>query len=70
MSEPFLTASDDARLLQVHVETVYLLIAKRGLPAFKIGRHWRFEEAQVRTWLESHYATPSVVQGALEQKGP
>lgn len=68
MAKPFLTASDVARLLQVHIETVYILIAKRGLPAAKIGRYWRFEEKKVRAWFETHYVTLDAAEDTLNQK--
>ena len=68
MAEPFLTASDVARLLQVHIETVYILIAKHGLPAAKIGRCWRFEEQKVRAWFEKHYAKLDAAEDTLNQK--
>ncbi len=68
MSEPFLTTSDVAQLLQVHNETVYILIAKKGLPAAKIGRQWLFDEQKVRAWVETHYATPDSAEGTLTQK--
>jgi excisionase family DNA binding protein len=68
MAEPFLTASDVARLLQVHIETVYILVAKHSLPAAKIGRRWRFEEQKVRAWFEAHYATLDEAQDTLNHK--
>ncbi len=53
MSEPFLTATDVAQLLQLNVETVYHLIARQGLPASKIGKLWRSEESKIRTWVQA-----------------
>lgn len=51
MPDPLLTAADVAAWLKLNIETVYDLIAKAQLPAFKIGGQWRFQEAQVRAWL-------------------
>ena len=59
MSEPFLTATDVAQILQLHVETVYLFIAKQGLPALKIGKQWRFEESKIRAWVQAPDALAS-----------
>ena len=56
MPEALLTAAEVAELLKLHVETVYALIAKAGLPAAKIGGQWRFEEARLRAWIEAHSA--------------
>ena len=48
----FLTAADVAQLLQLNVETIYTLIAKRQLPATKVGRQWRFDEDEIREWFK------------------
>ncbi len=60
MLEPLLTATDVAQLLQVHVETVYLLITKQGLPASKVGGQWRFEEDKIHAWLEAPHTASAV----------
>ena len=57
MPDPLLTAADVAAWLKLNIETVYDLIAKEQLPAFKIGGQWRFQEAQVREWLARRSAT-------------
>lgn len=51
MSRPYLTAFQVAELLQLNVETVYVLIAREGLPATRVGRRWRFDESHVRRWF-------------------
>lgn len=53
MSDILFKAAEVARRLQVNVETVYLLIQKDNLPAVKIGRQWRFVEAEVVGWLNA-----------------
>jgi excisionase family DNA binding protein len=53
MPEPLLTTSEVAKLLRLSVETVYTLIAMKGLPVAKIGSQWRFEESRVRAWVEA-----------------
>jgi excisionase family DNA binding protein len=52
MPEPLLSAAEIAVWLKLNVETVYDLIAQHQLPAIKVGGQWRFQEAQVRVWLE------------------
>jgi putative molybdopterin biosynthesis protein len=39
-----------ASLLRVHPSTVYRLIAKGKLPAFKIGRDFRFNRETIERW--------------------
>ena len=53
MAESLMTAAEVAKQLQIHVETVYLLIQKDNLPAVKIGRQWRFDKAEVAHWLRT-----------------
>lgn len=45
--EKIITAAELAALLQVHVRTVYRLAEKGVLPGNKIGRGWRFREAEI-----------------------
>lgn len=57
MPKAFLTATEVAQLFRLHIETIYLLIAKEGLPAAKIGHRWRFEESKVRAWFQNRYVS-------------
>jgi excisionase family DNA binding protein len=44
---PVLTVTDVAAMLHVHRVTIYRLLEQRKLPAFKIGRIWRFDRREV-----------------------
>ncbi|MGD8239497.1 MAG: response regulator [Armatimonadota bacterium] len=48
-----LTAEDVADLLHTHIITVYRLAASGELPAFKVGRQWRFRREAVDTWCQA-----------------
>jgi len=53
-----MTLEQVAAFLRVHPTTVYRLLKKRGIPAFKIGSEWRFSQDSVETWVrerESSY---------------
>jgi excisionase family DNA binding protein len=56
---PYLTAREVADLLQLNVETVYILIAKEQLPAMRVGGRWRFDEPELRKWLKTQRSTTS-----------
>lgn len=43
-------AAEAAAYLKVHVETVRRLARRGQIPAFKVGRDWRFEAAALRRW--------------------
>lgn len=51
---PFLTSSQVTKWLGVSTRTVCLWAENTQLPAVKLGRQWRFQEAQVQQWFESH----------------
>ena len=49
-----LTVEEVAELLRVPISWVYDRTRKRGLnriPGFRLGKYWRFDEAEVRAWL-------------------
>jgi excisionase family DNA binding protein len=46
-----LTLPEVAKLLRVHESTIYRLLRRRELPAFKIGRDWRFRRDSIERWM-------------------
>ena len=50
--EDILTISDVAHLLKVAEKTVYGLVQKGDLPAFKVGGQWRFRRTAIDSWIE------------------
>lgn len=53
LPERYLTPADVADLLGVPVETLYQWRRKRtGPPAFRIGRHLRYDPARLRQWID------------------
>jgi len=53
-----LTAKETAKYLKVHVETVRRLARRRMLPAFKVGKDWRFNKHALRRWVEAQSKGP------------
>lgn len=41
-----------AELLQIHPESVRRMARERRLPAFKVGREWRFKLVALESWME------------------
>jgi excisionase family DNA binding protein len=57
-----LTVEEVAEMLQVPASWVYGHTRKRSLdriPGFRLGKYWRFREADVMTWLERRRAGSS-----------
>jgi excisionase family DNA binding protein len=56
-SERLLTIKDVARMLTMPESWVYEHVkpkAKDRIPGFRLGKYWRFYEADVVAWLEEH----------------
>ncbi len=67
--EPWVTLQDVAKHLQVVEETVHRWIRK-GLPATKAGRVWRFKLTEVDEWLRSGSANDDAQPGNGKGSGP
>ncbi len=52
-SEPWVTAIEVARHLGVVKNTVYRWRERKGLPAHKIGRLWKFQLSEVDDWVRA-----------------
>jgi excisionase family DNA binding protein len=50
--DKILTLEEVAEFLRVHPTTVYRLLRKSKIPAFKVGSDWRFNEAAVGKWIK------------------
>ena len=40
-----------AEFLRVHPTTIYRLLYKDKIPAFKVGSEWRFNQESVERWV-------------------
>ena len=52
---PLLNVQEVAQLLHVPVSWVYERVRRRSLerlPAYRLGKYWRFREADIRAWIE------------------
>lgn len=48
-----MTLDQVADYLHVHPSTVYRLLKRRSLPAFKVGSDWRFRLEAIRKWAQA-----------------
>ena len=48
----FLTAEEVADYLRIPLSTVYKLTQDQKLPAFKVGKHWRYKKQSIRDWID------------------
>jgi excisionase family DNA binding protein len=50
-----LDAHQAGEFLGAHVETVRRLARRHEIPAYKIGKDWRFRESALQHWSETHH---------------
>lgn len=50
-AEPWVSVDDIALHLGVAKDSVYRWIEKKGLPAHKMGRLWKFKVSEVDEWV-------------------
>ena len=63
-----LTVREIAAYLRVHPTTVYRLIKKGALPAFRVGSDWRFNIEAVDKWrMQQESAPPLRIQRDLRR---
>ena len=63
MTDRWLSVDEIAEHLGVSKDTVYAWIAKRSMPAHKVGRLWKFKRVEVDGWVKAGGASedsPSV----------
>ena len=54
-----MTVKDLSDYLQCNQSTIYRLLKRGELPAFKVGSDWRFMTEEIRTWCKRKMARPS-----------
>jgi excisionase family DNA binding protein len=52
-TEPWVTAEDVAQHLGVAKDTVYRWRERKGLPAHRVGRLWKFQLSEVDEWVRA-----------------
>ena len=59
----FMNVSDAAALLGVHIQTLRRLARQKKIPAFKLGRDWRFRRQALVRWADSQLFESSGAPG-------
>jgi len=60
MTDRWLSVEEIGEHLGVSKDTVYAWIAKRHMPAHKVGRLWKFQKADVDAWVKAGGANDDV----------
>jgi excisionase family DNA binding protein len=49
-----MTLQEVADYLRVTRSTIHRMLKRNEIPAFRIGRHWRFNLEEINNWCASH----------------
>lgn len=55
----FMSVADAAALLGVHIQTLRKLARQKKVPAFKLGRDWRFRREALVRWADAQHSEES-----------
>jgi len=50
-SSPIMTTAEVAQYLRISISTVYKLIRRRQIPAFKVASDYRFNKEAIEKWI-------------------
>lgn len=63
--EPLLDLHEAASVLGMHWKTLESKARQHEVPAFKVGKRWRFRLSSLNTWLESGLKSNTTDQAAV-----
>lgn len=63
MAEPWVSVEDVAKHLGIAKDLVYRWIERKGLPAHRMGRLWKFKISEVDEWVRQGGAGPEGRRG-------
>ncbi len=66
MTDRWLSVEEIAEHLGISKDTVYAWISKKGMPAHRVGRFWKFQRVEVDTWVRSGGADESATPANAE----
>ncbi len=52
MNDRLLSVGDVCKYLGISRDTAYKWIEKRGLPAYRLGRLWKFKRQEIDNWVK------------------
>lgn len=65
--EPWVTMKDVQEHLGARRETITQWIGKRNMPAYKVGRQWKFKLSEIDKWVRSGGAAEKDVTRQKEE---
>ena len=68
MPNRWLSVEEISEYLGVSKDTIYAWRSKKGLPAHRIGRFWKFKTDEVDDWVRSGQASEPDPNDVLDRK--
>jgi excisionase family DNA binding protein len=53
-----MTAEETCRYLKITPRTLYRYLRDRQIPAFKLGKEWRFVRSDLEQWIRDRIRSP------------
>lgn len=53
-----MTAEETSRYLKITQRTLYRYLRNRQIPAFKLGKEWRFVRSDLEQWIRDRIQSP------------
>jgi len=50
--DDILTSKEVSRYLKIPLSSLHWLSRTKQIPAFKVGRHWRFKRERIEGWIK------------------
>ena len=66
ITDRWLSVEEIAEYLGISKDTVYAWITKKGMPAHRVGRFWKFQRVEVDAWVRSGGADESAIPANAE----
>ncbi len=60
IQDRWLSIAEVSQYIGVSTDTIYKWIDKKGLPAYKVGRLWKFKAEEIDQWVRSGGADDSM----------
>ena len=51
MTDDILTIKELSDYLKVSEKTIYRMVSRAEIPAFKMGTNWRFQKSAIEKWM-------------------
>jgi len=70
MAERWLSVAEIAGYLGVKRDTIYKWVGRKGMPAHKVGRLWKFKQDEIDGWVRSGKASELAAQAESVRVSP